>query len=89
MNLHPNLIDTRGFLWVNYGTNKPKYKVTNQYTTYLNIKDFIDPDNIDNILAYKNSSSSRRQQIRYAKKKNYFTKPETNINTFLIFYKKH
>lgn len=86
MSLSPEIMDIRPFLWVHYGENKPKYQVDIRYTSYLNISDFINEIGYENFLAYKNASSARRQQIRYAKKKNYITKVENDISAFLKFY---
>jgi len=40
ISLHPSWIDIRPFLWVNYGTDKPMYKVDVRYTSYVDISDF-------------------------------------------------
>ena len=84
--LHSSIIDIRPILWVNYGTSFSKYKVDIKYTSYLDISDFRVAKKLENIKIYNNASASRRQQIRYAIKKNYKTKKIFNIDKFIKFY---
>ena len=89
LRLDPSIQDIRAFLWVHYGDeNKPKYIPTIRYTTYLNISDFDKSKKLEDIFLYKNASVSRRQQIRYAIKKNYKTIEFNDIELFIVFYKK-
>jgi len=86
MSLHPSLVDIRAFLWVNYGEDKSQYKPELRYTTYINISDFNTSKNLKDISLYKKASVSRRQQIRYAIKKDYVTKVINDIDIFINFY---
>jgi hypothetical protein len=88
LSLHPSIIDIRAFLWVNYGENKPQYKPDIRYTTYLDISDFKDSKQLKDISIYNKASTSRRQQIRYAIKKNYKTISSEDSKLFIEFYEK-
>jgi len=88
LSLHPSIVDIRAFLWVNYGENKPHYKPDIRYTTYLDISDFKDSKKLEDISIYNKSSTSRRQQIRYAIKKNYKTISSEDSQQFIEFYEK-
>ena len=67
--LHPTVIDIRPFLWVNYGSDLPKYKSSVRYTSYVNIEDFHLASSLQDIRIYNEASYSRRQEIRYGIKK--------------------
>lgn len=86
--LHPSIVDIRPFLWVNYGTALPKYTSEIRYTSYVDIADFKNAQNLEDISIYIEASSSRRQQIRYAIKKNYKTISTDNVEQLTEFYRK-
>lgn len=88
LTLHPSIVDLRPFLWVNYNTKLPKYRLEPRYTSYINIEDIYDAKSIDNISIYKNASYSRRQEIRYGIKKNVTTNVEFDSDKFINFYHK-
>jgi len=88
ISLHPSIIDIRAFLWVNYGEDKPQYKPDIRYTTYIDICDFKDAKKLEDISIYNKASTSRRQQIRYAIKKEYKTISSDNSQFFIEFYQK-
>lgn len=88
MSLHPSIVDVRAILWVNYGTDLPKYKTNIRYTSYIDISDFKNKKALDDISVYNESSVSRRQQIRYAIKKGYKTKITTDVDRLIEFYEK-
>ncbi len=88
LSLHPSIVDIRAFLWVNYGTNLPKYKTDIRYTSYIDISDFKDSKKLEDISIYNKSSTSRRQQIRYAIKKGYKTKIISDVRLLVDFYNK-
>ena len=88
MSLHPSIVDIRGFLWVNYGTELSKYNPNIRYTSYVNISDFKASIKLEDISIYNKASTSRRQQIRYAIKKRYKTKVISDSGFFVEFYKK-
>lgn len=88
ISLHPSIVDIRAFLWVNYGENKPQYKSNIRYTTYIDISDFKDSKKLEDISIYNKASTSRRQQIRYAIKKNYKTVLSEDSQLFVDFYKR-
>lgn len=85
--LHYSIKDIRPFIWVNYGKKLSTYIVKNRYTSIIDISEFHHHAQFDDLLVYKNSSVSRRQEIRYGKKKNVFTRKTDNIDNFLNFYK--
>ena len=84
--LHPTFIDVRPFLWVNYGTALPKYNLNVKYTTYVSIEDFCGAKKLEDIAIYNKASKSRRQEIRYAIRKNVLTKEEFDADLFVDFY---
>lgn len=86
--LHPSIVDIRAILWVNYGTELPKYKPDIRYTSYIDISDFKTSKKLEDISIYNKASTSRRQQIRYAIKKEYKTKIISDISLLIEFYKK-
>lgn len=88
LNLHPSIVDIRAILWVNYGTELPKYKPDIRYTSYIDISDFKTSKKLEDISIYNKASTSRRQQIRYAIKKEYKTKIISDVSLLIEFYKK-
>ena len=88
ISLHPSIVDVRAFLWVNYGENNSQYKSNIRYTTLIDISDFKDSKKLEDISIYNKASTSRRQQIRYAIKKNYKTVSSEDSQLFIDFYKK-
>lgn len=88
LSLHPSIVDIRAILWINYGTDLKKYTPDIRYTSYINISDFKDSKKLEDISIYNKSSTSRRQQIRYAIKKNYVTKVIMDTEQLVEFYKK-
>jgi len=86
LNFHPSIIDIRPILWVNYGLSLDKYAVELRYTSYVNISDFKSKVKLEDIELYKNASVSRRQQIRYAVKKNYTLIESRDVDKFIKFY---
>lgn len=85
-NLHPSVSDVRPFLWVNYGTDKPKFSVELRYTSVLSIEDFAGSPELDEINAYKEASAARRQEIRYAIKKGVTTEACSDAGKFVSYY---
>ncbi len=84
--LHPTVQDIRAFQWVNYGTSGPKYHFDLKYTSYVNISDFRNAGKLEEINLYLNASSARRQEIRYAIKKDVKTVEEFSSKKFIEFY---
>lgn len=84
--LHPSIIDVRAFLWMNYGIKGPKYVPEIKYTSYVDISDFKNALSLEKIKLYRDASYSRRQQIRYALKKNYETSTSNDVQNFIEFY---
>ena len=88
LSLHPSIIDIRAILWVNYGTELPKYQPDVRYTSYIDISDFKTSKKLEDISIYNKASTSRRQQIRYAIKKEYKTTIISDVSLLIEFYKK-
>lgn len=88
LSLHPSVVDIRAILWVNYGTELPTYQANIRYTSYVDISDFKTSKKLEDISVYNKASTSRRQQIRYALKKEYKTKVITDVSLLIEFYKK-
>ena len=74
LKLHPSITDIRPFLWCNYHSKESKYSVDVRYTSYVSISDFLKASKLEDIKMYNNSSVARRQEIRYALKKQVKTK---------------
>lgn len=88
LSLHPSIVDIRAILWVNYGIELPKYQSDIRYTSYIDISDFKTSKKLEDISIYNKASTSRRQQIRYAIKKEYKTKIISDVSLLIEFYKK-
>ena len=88
ISLHPSIVDIRAILWVNYGTDLPKYNPDIRYTSNIDISDFRTSKKLEDISIYNKASTSRRQQIRYAIKKEYKTKIISDVSLLAEFYKK-
>jgi hypothetical protein len=88
LSLHPSIVDIRAILWVNYGTELPTYQADIRYTSYIDISDFKTSKKLEDISIYNKASTSRRQQIRYAIKKEYKTKIIIDVSLLIEFYKK-
>ncbi len=87
--LHHTIKDIRPFLWVNYKlSNMNTFSVYNKYTSIVDISEFNYDKPFEELSLYKNSSVARRQEIRYAKKKNVITRETDNIDKFLNFYRR-
>ena len=72
LRLSPQIEDMRPFMWLNYDNNGPKFKITVRYTSILEL---IDHSNINDYRSegYGRMSTSRRQELRYARKNGYLT----------------
>lgn len=88
LKLHPSISDIRPFLWCNYHSKESKYSVDVRYTSYVSISDFLKASKLEDIKMYNNSSVARRQEIRYALKKQVKTKETKDIEQFILFYQK-
>lgn len=88
ISLHPSIVDIRAILWVNYNSEKAKYTPSIRYTSYIDISDFRVAKQLEDISIYNKASVSRRQQIRYAMKKNYQLTISQDTQTLIEFYKK-
>lgn len=84
--LHPSIVDIRPFLWVNYGTDASKYAVDVRYTSYLSLKKSQNDPNFEEDELFIDMSSSRRQEVRYAKKNYVETIEEIDSRKFAEFY---
>ncbi len=86
--LHTSITDIRPFLWINYGNDLPKFCADIRYTSYLDISDFDEKSNLEQIDTYTNASIARRQEIRYARKKNVTVVESSDVMRFCDFYTK-
>jgi hypothetical protein len=86
LSLHPSVGDIRPFLWYNYGTGGAKYEPDIRYTSYASIDDFAHTRDLDGIELYREASSARRQEIRYARREGVVTKGDFNADLFVKFY---
>jgi len=85
--LHPSIVDIRPFLWVNYHSDSSGYKTQLRYTCYVDISDFSKGKQLNELELYKNASSARRQEVRYANKSGVMTTTTNNIPMFIELYK--
>ncbi len=88
MLLHPTIQDMRPFLWHNYHSDLPKYQVDIRYTGYLNIQGFNMKSTLESIPLFSQTSTSRRQEIRYARRKGVVTREYFDASVFAAFYEK-
>ena len=87
LKLDPIIDDIRGFSWVNHNTDKQKYNCRVKYTSYIDLNEFTEIRDCNNIKAFKNSSVSRRQEIRQAlKNKKIETQISHDIEKFMDLY---
>jgi hypothetical protein len=86
MQLHPSIMDMRPFLWFNYGTDAPTYKIDIRYTSCVNIEDFSNAEKLEDISTYLQASNARRQEIRYAIRDKVLTREEFNPDLFVDYY---
>lgn len=86
LSLSPNIKDIRPFQWHNYGNSKKIFSTNIKYTSYLNIKEFSRDTNLNDIECYRNSSSSRRQEIRYSLRDNFKFSKTNNVEIFIRLY---
>lgn len=86
--LSPSVDDVRPFQWYRYGEASGTYRIDVRYTSYLDISDFIKLSDFTKTKAYQNSSSARRQQIRYAVRDGLLTEELSSIPLFLELYVK-
>jgi len=84
--LAPSIDDVRPFLWYNYGQETGRFTVDVRYTSYLNISDFALAERLEEIEAYRQATSARRQQIRYARRDGVFTEEFRDVAIFIDFY---
>ncbi len=84
--LHPSVVDIRSFLWFNYDNDEKKYNSEIRYTSLLDLKEFSQNNDYNSLNAYKNASVARRQEIRYAIKKNVQFNEFKDIEKFIAFY---
>lgn len=85
--LAPSVTDVRPFLWHNYGQTHGRYAVDVRYTSYLDIADFAQARKPEDIAAYGEASSARRQQVRYAQRDGVVTERFEDVGTFIAFYR--
>ena len=84
--MHPSIVDIRPFLWKNYHSSDDGYLLDLHYTCYIDISDFSQNKSLNELKIYKNASSARRQEIRYAIKKNVKTTLSTDVYMFINFF---
>lgn len=86
--LAPSVVDIRPFLWYRYGEDSDRYRIDVRYTSYLDIGDFVAAGRAEDTRAYREASSARRQQIRYAKRNGIFTKEDVQAGLLIDFYRR-
>lgn len=86
LSLHPSIQDIRPFLWINYNKKGNKYISDIRYTSYISIEDFSKASKLEDIDIYNNASVARRQEIRYALKKQVKTELTKEVDKFISFY---
>lgn len=84
--LPPSVHDIRPFLWYNYNSDLPKYTAIPRFTSLLNISGLSETTNYENHPIFMNSSSSRRQQIRYSIRDRIEVHESNDVQKFLDLY---
>ncbi len=82
----PSVNDLRAFLWHNYGTDGPKFRVDLRYTSVLDISSLAESDAPDASAVYRGLSKSRRQEIRYARRQELHTEERHDSALFRRLY---
>lgn len=85
--LAPTIFDLRGFQWHGYGQKNQMYGVHVKYTSFKNISNFREHDELSPELLSE-VTGSRRQQIKYAIRDKIVTYDFEDVQMFLNFYKK-
>jgi len=87
ISLDPSIVDIRPFLWYRYGQPAPHYLPDIRYTTVVDIHDFSRDKKLEEISLYEKASGSRRQEIRYGRKKEVRTDLCENPSQLIDFYR--
>ena len=85
-NMHPSVDDLRPFLWVNYNQERGRYNCNLRYTSELDISSFITRDNEFEIDGFHQLSSSRKQEVRYSRKKQEIIEVSRDYELLSNFY---
>ena len=83
----PSVNDLRAFLWHNYGTDGPKFRVDLRYTSILDISSMSRSDAPEDSTVYHGLSKSRRQEIRYARREGLRTQERHDNALFRRLYR--
>ncbi|TMO63260.1 GNAT family N-acetyltransferase [Pseudoalteromonas aurantia] len=87
LTLAPMLTDVRAFQWVHYHDNKPMYQESIRYTSFVDIREFLDKKPLEDFTLYQDASVSRRQEIRYGYRKGVKVFDSNDFERFLFLYK--
>lgn len=87
MSLSPGIGDIRPFLWHNYHDPdaKNKFRHDLRYTSILRVDHILEKDE-EETLEFKGLGSSRKQEIRYARRDNVRAEATTDLNGFVDLY---
>ena len=84
--LAPQVCDIRPFLWHNWGTDEAMYRADVRYTAYVDLAGFAEAGAPEDIPLFADISSSRRQEVRKARKEGAQTTEEADAEGLAAFY---
>jgi lipid II:glycine glycyltransferase (peptidoglycan interpeptide bridge formation enzyme) len=82
----PGVSDIRPFQWVNYHSDKAKFRVDLRYTTILDISELADAENTELTQLFKNTATLRRREIRKALQQGFVVQEHFNPEILLQLY---
>ena len=86
--LSPEIKDLRPFMWHNYNAeNSAKWKLDLRYTSYVDISD-CQGNEFEETVLFKEMGTSRRQEIRYAKRDGVFAEQSSDVGYLIELYKR-
>lgn len=85
--MSPFLHDLRPFLWHNHGRETSRFALDLRYTSFLDLAGIGGGGREDRDPVLLRAGKSRRQEIRYARKKGVVTRPESDVGLFVDFYR--
>tara|TARA_Y100000813_G_scaffold54531_1_gene38158 strand:- start:2085 stop:3086 length:1002 start_codon:yes stop_codon:yes gene_type:complete len=87
MTFHPSITDMRPFQWHNYHNEGPRYVIDIRYTNVLLLAKYRSETGMEDAPGYMEANKSRRQELRYAIKKDYRTEETFDPQMFIDMYR--
>jgi len=84
--LPPSEVDIRAYQWYRYGEEAPKYAIDVRYTSVIDITGFRETDVLEETPLFAETSVSRKQEIRYARRAGVTTEERFDPDAFTQLY---